>query len=46
MFLGKGSIDALSVNSPNAIKTAMKLKMVRVEKFKEDIKTTYYNKML
>ena len=46
MFLGKGSIDALSVNSPNAIKTAMKLKMVRVEKFKEDIKTTYYNKRL
>ena len=46
MFLGKGSINALSVNSPNAIKTAMKLKMVRVEKFKEDIKTTYYNKRL
>ena len=46
MFLGKGSINALSVNSPNAIKTAMKLKMVRVEKFKEDIKTTYYNKGL
>ena len=46
MFLGEGSIDALSVDSPNAIRTAMKLKMVRVEKFKEDIKTTYYNKRL
>ena len=46
MFLGKGSINALSVNSPNTIKTAMKLKMVRVEKFKEDTKTTYYNKRL
>jgi hypothetical protein len=46
MFLGKRSINALSVNSPNAIKTAMKLKMVSVEKFKEDTKITYYNKKL
>jgi diaminohydroxyphosphoribosylaminopyrimidine deaminase/5-amino-6-(5-phosphoribosylamino)uracil reductase len=46
MFLGKGSINALSVDSPNTIKTAMKLKMVSVEKFKEDTKTTYYNKRL
>jgi hypothetical protein len=46
MFLGKGSINALSVDSPNTIKTAMKLKMVRVEKFKGDIKTTYYNRRL
>jgi len=44
MFLGKGSKDALSVNSPGAIRTSMKLKMVRLERFKEDIKTTYYNK--
>ena len=46
MFLGKGSKDALSVNSPDAIRTSMKLKMVRQERFKEDIKTTYYNKNL
>lgn len=46
MFLGKGSIDGVNVNSPHTIKTAMKLKMVRVEEFKEDIKTTYYNKRL
>jgi len=46
MFLGKGSKDALSVNSPDAIRTSMKLKMVRLERFKEDIKTTYYNKNL
>jgi len=36
----------LSVNPPDAIKTSMKLKMVRLERFKEDIKTTYYNKNL
>ncbi|MDC3271453.1 bifunctional diaminohydroxyphosphoribosylaminopyrimidine deaminase/5-amino-6-(5-phosphoribosylamino)uracil reductase RibD [Gammaproteobacteria bacterium] len=46
MFLGKESVNALSVDSPNTIKTAMKLKMVSVEKFKEDTKTTYYNKRL
>ena len=46
MFLGKGSKDALSVSSPDTIRTSMKLKMVRLERFKEDIKTTYYNKNL
>ena len=46
MFLGKGSKEALSVNPPDAIKTSIKLKMVRLERFKEDIKTTYYNNNL
>ena len=46
MFLGKGSKEALSVNPPGAIKTSIKLKMVRLERFKEDIKTTYYNNNL
>jgi diaminohydroxyphosphoribosylaminopyrimidine deaminase/5-amino-6-(5-phosphoribosylamino)uracil reductase len=46
MFLGKGSKEALSVNPPDTIKTSMKLKMVRLERFKEDIKTTYYNNNL
>ncbi len=43
IFLGKGSKEALSVNPPDAIKKSMKLNMVRLERFKEDIKTTYYN---
>ena len=46
MFLGKVSTDALSVNSPDAIRTSTKLKMVKLERFKDDIKTTYYNKSL
>jgi len=46
MFLGKGSKDALNLNPPDTIRTSMKLKMVRLERFKEDIKTTYYNKNL
>ena len=29
IFLGKGSIDALNLNSPTAIKTAMRLKMIK-----------------
>jgi len=43
IFLGKGSKDALNVNSPTSIKTSMKLKMIKLERFKNDIKTTYYN---
>ena len=43
IFLGKGSKEALSVNPPDAIKKSMKLNMVKLERFKEDIKTTYYN---
>ena len=46
MFLGKGSKEALSINPPDAIKKSIKLKMVRLERFKEDIKTTYYNNNL
>ena len=44
MFLGKESQDAISVKAPDKIKTSVKLKMMRVERFKDDVKTTYYNK--
>ena len=44
MFLGKESKDAISVKAPDKIKTSLKLQMMGVEKFKDDIKTTYYNK--
>ena len=46
IFLGKESKDALSVHSPSAIKKSMKLEMVKLERFKDDIKTTYYNNNL
>ena len=44
MFLGKESKDAISVKAPDKIKASLKLQMKGVEKFKDDIKTTYYNK--
>ena len=37
MFLGKGSKEALSVNPPDAIKTSMKLKMIRQIKLKMNL---------
>ena len=43
IFLGDGSIKTLSVKAPNSIKNSSKLKTVKIEKFKDDIKTTYYN---
>ena len=43
IFLGDGSIKTLSVKAPNSIKNSSKLKMVKIERFKDDIKTTYYN---
>ena len=43
IFLGDGSIKTLSVRAPNSIKNSSKLKTVKIEKFKDDIKTTYYN---
>ena len=43
MFLGKESKDAVSINAPDSIRTSMKLKMVSQERFKDDIKITYYN---
>ena len=46
IFLGKGGKDTLNVNSPTSIKTSMKLKMIKLERFKDDIKTTYYNNNL
>src|SRR6056300_266406 len=46
IFLGKGSTDALKANAPDSIKNSMKLKMVKLERFKDDIKTTYYNESL
>ena len=44
MFLGKESKDGISIIAPEKIKASVKLKMIGVEKFKDDIKTTYYNK--
>ena len=44
MFLGKESKDGISIIAPDKIKASVKLKMMGVEKFKDDIKTTYYNK--
>ena len=46
IFLGKGGKDTLNVNSPTSIKTSMKLKMIKLERLKDDIKTTYYNNNL
>ena len=43
LFLGKGSKDTLSLMAPDTISKSKKLKMVKVERFKDDIKTTYYN---
>ena len=43
IFLGDGSINTLSVKAPNSIKKSSKLKTVKIERFKDDIKTTYYN---
>ena len=43
IFLGDGSIKTLSINAPDSIKKSSKLKTVKVERFKDDIKTTYYN---
>ena len=44
MFLGKESKDAISLKAPDKIKASLKLQMIGVEEFKDDIKTTYYNK--
>ena len=43
LFLGKGSKEALTLIAPDTISKSKKLKMVKVERFKNDIKTTYYN---
>jgi len=43
IFLGDGSIKTLSLKAPNSIKKSTKLKTVKIERFKDDIKTTYYN---
>ena len=43
IFLGDGSIKTLSLKAPNSIKNSSKLKTVKIERFKDDIKTTYYN---
>ena len=43
IFLGDGSINTLSLKAPNNIKKSSKLKTVKIERFKDDIKTTYYN---
>ena len=43
IFLGDGSINTLSLKPPNSIKKSTRLKKVKIERFKNDIKTTYYN---
>ena len=43
IFLGDGSIKTLSLQAPDTIKKSTKLKMVKIERFEDDVKTTYYN---
>tara|TARA_Y100000768_G_scaffold388138_1_gene382395 strand:- start:217 stop:1329 length:1113 start_codon:yes stop_codon:yes gene_type:complete len=43
IFLGDGSIRTLSLQAPDTIKKSTKLKMVKIERFEDDVKTTYYN---
>ena len=43
LFLGKGSKDAVNLKAPDIISKSKKLKMIKIERFKDDIKTTYYN---
>ena len=45
-FLGKESISTIGVKAPKAMENLKKLKMARVETFKDDIKSTYYNESI
>ena len=45
-FLGKESMSTIGIKAPKGMKNLKKLKMVRVETFKDDIKTTYYNESI
>ncbi len=43
LFLGKESKDTMSLITPETIGKSKTLKMVKIERFNDDIKTTYYN---
>ena len=43
MFLGKESKETVSLIAPDAINKSKKLKLVNTQRFKNDIKATYYN---
>ena len=43
MFLGKESIPTIGLKAPKSMKHLNRLKMAKIEKFNNDIKTTYYN---
>jgi riboflavin biosynthesis pyrimidine reductase len=43
-FLGKGSKETFNLKAPERIKISKKLKMVKIERFQDDVKTTYYNR--
>ncbi|MBT3852138.1 MAG: bifunctional diaminohydroxyphosphoribosylaminopyrimidine deaminase/5-amino-6-(5-phosphoribosylamino)uracil reductase RibD [Gammaproteobacteria bacterium] len=43
MILGKGSKDTMSSKAPMSIKKSPRLKLIKLESFGDDIKTTYYN---
>ena len=43
IFLGDTSIDKLSLKAPKSIKQSTRLNKVKIERFKDDVKTTYYN---
>ena len=43
IFLGNASIDKLSLKAPKSIKQSKRLNKVKIERFKDDVKTTYYN---
>ena len=45
-FLGKGSKETFNLKAPERIKISKKLKMVKIERFQDDIKTTYYNRKM
>ena len=43
IFLGDASIETLSLKAPKSIKQSTRLNKVKIERFKDDVKTTYYN---
>ncbi|MBD63327.1 MAG: riboflavin biosynthesis protein RibD [Gammaproteobacteria bacterium] len=43
IFLGNGSIKTLNLKAADSINKSRKLKTIKIERFKDDIKTTYYN---
>ena len=43
IILGKESKDTMKLSAPATLIKSKKLKLVKIESFKEDIKATYYN---